>query len=273
MIGKQERHAGLRLVAGLLALLALLQLGCAAKAPRLLSSQDRDGLGTVGVTAARYPPQARIKGPGQTGGVAGIAVGGVGAAAATIAACLPNPLALITCPSLVLTMTALGASAGGVIGHQINARVSGSKIEAAGPDGLDDPRMQKVLRDRVIEQVGARRPSVAIDDPAPSGPADKPDYSVLAARGIDTVVEIALLELATEGRPAQGLSLALSSRIRVIRVASGAVIGEETFRYRSEGHPYEKWTDPESGVFRTTLERGYRSIADHVAEELTAGPR
>src|SRR4029079_11742761 len=124
--------------ARLCALLVVLHCGCAPTQPRLLSGQDRAQLGMVGVTTVRYAPRIDIKGPGQTGGAAGIAVGGVGAAAATLAACFPNPIALITCPSLLLTMTALGATAGGVIGHQINSHVTGSRIEAAGPDHLDD---------------------------------------------------------------------------------------------------------------------------------------
>jgi hypothetical protein len=255
-------------------MLVVLQAGCAPTQPRLLSWQDRERLGTVALTAARYAPETRIKGPGQTGGKAGIAIGGLGAAAATLASCL-NPLAILTCPSMLLTMTALGATAGGVIGHQINSRVSGSQIEAAGPENLDNPRTQLVLRDRVLQQARASTSTsyVAVDHPAPASPADRPDYRPLSARGIDTVVEVALLELSTEGRPVQGLSLALTSRIRVIRAASGAVIGEETFRYRSEPHPYDKWTDPEANVFRAALDLGYQSIAERVVGELTARQR
>jgi hypothetical protein len=265
----------MRLASCGLILLVALQSGCTPVQPRLLSGEDRERLGTVGITAARYAPETRIKGPGKAGGLAGLAVGGAGAAAATLAACLPNPIALLTCPSLLLTMTALGASAGGVIGHQINARITGSRIEAAGPDALDDPQAQLVLRDRVLLRARARAPAsyVAVDDPAPASPVDRPDYRPLSARGIDTVVEVALLELSTEGRPPQGLSLALTSRIRVIRAASGAVIGEEVFRYRSEAHPYEKWKDPEGNVFRTALDHGYQSIAERVAGELAGRQR
>jgi hypothetical protein len=114
---------------------------------------------------------------------------------------------------------------------------------------------------------------VAIDDPAPASRADKPDYRRLSGNGIDSVVEIALLELSTEGRPGQGLALAMASRVRVIRAASGAVIGEEMIRYRSDSHPYEKWIDKEGNIFRTALERGYQSIAERIAGELAAGPR
>ena len=174
------------------------------------------------MTAARYAPQTRIKGPGQTGGKAGIAIGGLGAAAATVASCL-NPIAILTCPTMVLTMGALGATAGGVIGHQINAQVTGSKIEATGPEDLNEPRTQTVLRDRVVAPARAKTPLdyVVVNDPAPATPADQPDYRALAASGIDTVVEVALLEVSTEGRPGRGLWLALNSRIRVVRTASG----------------------------------------------------
>jgi hypothetical protein len=269
-----ESGAGIRLAAWLCLLVAALQGGCAPLRPPLLPAHERERLGTVAVTAARYAPQTRIKGPGQTGGKAGIAIGGLGAAAATVASCL-NPIALLTCPTMVLTMGALGATAGGVIGHQINARITGSRIEAAGPEDLEDPRVQLALRDRIVYHSRATTslPYVAVDDPAPASPADKPDYRPLSASGIDTVVEVALLEVATEGRPAQGLWLALDSRIRVIRADNGAVIGEEVFRYRSEAHPYEKWKDPEGGIFRAALERGYQSIAERIAGELSAKPR
>lgn len=258
----------------LLAALMVLLGGCVPGQPRLLSGQDREELGTVAVVAARYPPRTRIKGPGQTGGKAGIAIGGLGAAAATLASCV-NPIAILTCPTMVLTMGALGATAGGVIGHQINAHVTGSRIEATGPEDLDDPRTQMVLRDRVVAHARAttRLEYVVINDPAPATPADKPDYRALSASGIGTVVEVALLDVSTEGRPAQGLWLAMNSRIRVISAASGAVIGEEILRYRSEAQPYEKWKDPEGNVFRAALERGYQTVAERVARELSARPR
>ncbi len=264
----------MRAIGYLSALLAVLQCGCAAAPPRLLSGPDKQQLGTVGVTAGRYAPDTRIKGPGQKGGKAGIAIGGLGAAAATVASCL-NPLAFLTCPTMVLTMGALGATAGGVIGHQINARATGSEIEAAAPDNVDDPRTQRALRDQVIRHARARTSLayVAIDDPAPASRTDKPDYRPLSGSGIDSVLEVTLLELSTEGRPMQGLFLAMTSRVRVIRASSGAVLGEEIIRYRSDAHPYEKWIDKDQSIFRTALERGYQSIAERIASELAAGPR
>ena len=263
-----------RFVAWCAVLLTALQCGCAAVAPRLLSESDKARLGTIAVTAARHAPDTRIKGPGQKGGKAGIAIGGLGAAAATVASCL-NPFAILTCPAMLLTMTALGATAGGVIGHQINARISGSEIEAAAPDDVDDPRTQLALRDWVIRHARGHTSLeyVPIDDPAPASRADKPDYRPLSGSGIDSVVEVALLELSTEGRPGQGLALAMTSRVRVIRVASGAVLGEEIIRYRSDAHPYEKWIDKDGNTFRTALERGYQSIAERIAGELAAGRR
>lgn len=264
---------GKRVVTWCAVLLGVLQCGCVAVAPRLLSEPDKARLGTIAVTTARYAPDTRIKGPGQKGGKAGIAIGGLGAAAATVASCL-NPLAFFTCPTMVLTMGALGATAGGVIGHQINARVSGSQIEAAAPDDVDDPRTQLALRDWVIRYARAHTSLdyVAIDDPAPASRADKPDYRSLPG-GIDSVLEVTLLELSTEGRPGQGLSLAMTSRVRVIRAATGAVIGEELIRYRSDAHPYEKWIDKDGHIFRAALEGGYQRIAERIAGELAARPR
>jgi hypothetical protein len=261
-------------VAWCVVLLTALQCGCAAVTPRLLSEPDKASLGTIAVTAARYAPDTRIKGPGQKGGKAGIAIGGLGAAAATVASCL-NPLAVLTCPAMLLTMTALGATAGGVIGHQINARLSGSEIEAAAPDDVDDPRTQLALRDWVIRYARGHTSLeyVPIDHPAPASRDDKPDYRPLSGSGIDSVMEVALLELSTEGRPGQGLALAMTSRVRVIRAASGAVLGDEIIRYRSDAHPYEKWIDKDGNIFRTALERGYQSIAERIAGELAARPR
>jgi hypothetical protein len=269
-----RRDLPARLLAWFFTAVAVLQSGCSAMQPRLLSAQDRENLGTVAVTSARYAPQTRIKGPGQTGGAAGIAIGGLGAAAATVASCL-NPVAILTCPTMVLTMGALGATAGGVIGHQINAHVTGAKIEATGPADLDDPRTQTVLRDRVVEHARSKTPLdyVAVNDPAPATPADKPDYRTLAASGIDTVVEVALLDVTTEGRPGGGLWLTMNSRIRVVRAANGAVIGDEIFRYRSDAHPYEKWKDPKENLLRAALEHGYQTIAERVAGELAAQRR
>jgi hypothetical protein len=255
-------------------LLAVLQCGCAATPPRLLSGPDKQQLGTIGVTAARYAPDTRIKGPGQKGGKAGIAIGGLGAAAATVASCL-NPVAFFTCPTMLLTMGALGATAGGVIGHQINARATGSEIEAAAPDDVDGAGTQLALRDQVIRHARAHTSLayVAIDDPAPASRGDKPDYRPLSGSGIDSVLEVVLLELSTEGRPMQGLALAMTSRVRVIRAASGAVIGEQIIRYRSDAHPYAKWIDKDQNIFRTALERGYQSIAERIAGELSARSR
>lgn len=261
-------------IAWLCALLLVAQAGCKTAPPRLLSVQDRESLGTIGVTTGRFAPNTQIKGPGQRGGKAGIAIGGVSAAAAAAASCL-NPLALITCPSMILMMGALGATAGGVIGHQIDARITGSGIAAAAPDNLDDPQIQIELRDRVIQHVRANTAYkyVAVDDPAPTSPADEPDYRALSGTGIDSVLEITLIELAMQGLPKQGLALAMTTRIRILRAANGAVMGEEIFRYRSDRHAYEKWTAKDAGLFRTALERGYQSLAERIAAELGAARR
>jgi hypothetical protein len=261
-------------MAWLCGLLLIVQSGCTAVPPRLLSLQDRESLGTIGVIAGRFAPKTQIKGPGQRGGKAGLVIGGVGAAAATIASCL-NPLAFITCPSMVLMMGALGATAGGVIGHQIDARITGSGIAAAAPGNLDDPGMQVALRDWVLRHVRANTAyaCVAVEDPAPASPTDQPDYRPLSGTGIDTVLEVTLLELTMQGRPMQGLALAMTSRIRIIRAVNGAVMGEETVRYRSAPHPYEQWTDRDADIFRAALEQGYQSLAERIAAELGATRR
>ena len=254
-------------------LLAALQCACAPLQPRIVAERDRENLGTIGVTVARYGPDVRIRGPGQRGGKAGILIGGLGAAAATIGACL-NPLAILTCPSMLATAAALGATAGGVLGHQIDSRITGSDIAAAAPDDLDGPQMQTALRDWTLRHVRtvSSREYVAVDDHAPRNRSERPDYRALAQRGIDTALELSLLELTMEGRPKQGLLLAMASRVRIVSTENGAIMGEGVVRYRSEAQPYERWTDREAQLFRRALESGFQHVAEIIARETATAP-
>lgn len=269
---RADRRRAARSLCGLA--LLLLQCGCSVLPPRLLSPDDRQSLGTIGVTAARYAPEVRIKGPGQRGGKAGIAIGGLGAAAATVASCL-NPFAILTCPTMVLAMGALGATAGGVVGHQIDARITGAGIAAAAPDHLDDVRTQIALRDRVVQHARANTPYafVAVDDSGPATRSDHPDYRSLSGSGIDTVLEVSVLDLTMEGRPRQGLFLAMASRVRIVRAASGAVVADEVLHYRSEAHPYERWAEKDARVFQSALESGFQHAAERISRELGGGGR
>jgi hypothetical protein len=71
-----------------------------------------------------------------------------------------------------------------------------------------------------------------------------------------------------EGRPGQGLFLAMANRVRIVRTADGAVLGGEVFRYRSEAHPYERWTDKDAALFRTAVEAGFQHAAERIARSL-----
>ncbi|MCC7483392.1 MAG: hypothetical protein IT529_00250 [Burkholderiales bacterium] len=252
--------------------LLIVQSGCAVTPPRL-TDHEKANLGTIAVAAGRSTPAVRIQGPGTSGGLAGVAIGG-GLGVAVAAGCTPQPLMVISCGTVLLLSTALGAAAGGLIGSQVESHVKGKQVTEASRLPLDGIEIQIALRERVIQRARETTPFsfVAVELPGSAPAAGESGYGTFPDRGIDTLLEIDVLDVGTRRGHGELLALTMSCRARVIRVADRAVLAEGVYRYRSDERTYEAWTDGDAEVLRTSLESAYAGLAEQIVMGLFAAP-
>ena len=155
---------------GLVAVVAAVGLwGCApAPPPKLPSETERAGFGTVGVVAARFPPQDMHLTDAVIGKDAG-AAGGAGKGAQNgarkawdegrdILNDLPpelRPIGLVIIPLFVVVGAAIGATVGAIDGaEQAIAKDAAEEIRVCISEVLMTPQIQRNARNRHAREIG-----------------------------------------------------------------------------------------------------------------------
>jgi hypothetical protein len=101
----------------------------------------------------------------------------------------------------------------------------------------------------------------------PGSPA--PDYATLAAKGVDTVLEVGISEIRTlkiKGSVDPNLRLVMSASARVIDARSGEALTERLAVYWGEMYSRSRWTQDASKLLREDIERGTDELADYALE-------
>ena len=256
-------------------LLLLGQVGCARHtAP--LSQEVRAGLGTVAVVPARFAAKTELQipakgGPAGTGrGAATGALKGMAIAAEAGRGCHGYDCAavILLIPAGGIIGALIGAIHGGVTAVPAVAVDDGLTELRSAVDGLD---LQATLRDRVLRAAEAQTCHALAVDIA-SGPGtleQKLGYQPLTADGIQTVLEISVLEFELKGPwdVNSELAIVMSVRARLVRTLDGALLHERTLDHRSMKRRFTDWAADGGGPFRGEREAALDLLAGQIVTE------
>ncbi len=215
-----SRVTGRRLLAGIAIALLVGQAGCArpVRVPKLGGAQ----LGTIGVVAGRFTPALTYKAPPK----GGAAASREGAAQGFRGALGSGNIFLMLGAPLAAGLTAIEGAATAQSAEEVES------AELALKTAFAELQLHGALRDQAGRLLEARmgRPAVILVDHGPDTADGFPDYSTLAAQGIQTVLELRVpaVGLRSLGRPVgnPGLQFAMLVRVRAV----DAVTGRELFR-------------------------------------------
>ena len=270
------RHAFLRLTVSIFAL----QSGCATTvAPPVPSQAVRDSMGVVAVVPARYAPQSNFliswrHKEGATGTQAALVAGGGAATVAALSSPLLGPFGVLAGVVWVGTATAYEAArtSEGIVPAKTAAEVESAISKAVA--GLD---VQGALAGRLASMVksGPRIRLAAVSAAGPDKPAARPDYAQLRAAGIDTVIEVAVMDIGFDGcithnwecRPPHLVHLFMRAQARLVRVADGTVPFEWPLEYKSGNHELTKWLTDGGRLLGEEFDQAYRALAERVYDE------
>ncbi len=275
-----------------LALLVLLApLGCAHYPLAPLSEGAQARLGTIGVVAARFPPEVDYRTPAR-GGAAGAAIGaakglgvGLGLGALGAAVCvLSMGFALPACAAPLMTPVltvgyAVDQATQGVSGEEVAAS------EGAIRTALATPTLQEALRDQVVRVAATRTPSsfVSLADQGPTQPSETSNYRHLASDGIDGVLELAVQQLALRslGSPGSGsiwsiraadlnpeLALVATTRLRVLKLTDGTELYSHTMEQRGRGATFTEWGANDAQRLREAVEQLTQELAAEIMRQV-----
>ena len=272
-------------------LVLLLAQGCATATPPAppLTEEVRASLGTIGLISVGPQLMADVSGPVGTGREAGRgalkggAIGGLGGAGVgAVAGLFTGPCA----PVFVPVFAGIGAVGGGVVGAGTGAIVRGvnaiptetaDSLEAALRAALAARDLPADLRQRVLGLVPGAPNRVVDLGAGSSDPSGPNDYSMLAANGIDSALEIRISEVVFDGEGGRNptFSLSIRAQIRLIRVADNEVLWmRDDIMFRGSEADVSVWTAAESYYLAmelgTNLERLAQQIRDAVFAETSA---
>ena len=275
----------------LLAVLSVLN-GCAGHQPPRLAEPDRARLGTIAVIAAEAPPEWSLAYPVPSGsGAAAVGIGaGLGIGALSGAVCFVTVgLAWQACGLAIWTPVMMVS--GGIEGGRKGVALA-EFVDAAASLELvaGESHVQEALRDEIVRLLRAgeeERAAAAWIGRGPATPDERRDYRVLAAEGVDTVVEVYVLDVRLERAPRPGvlqswygvspsfegiinpmLDLRMNARLRVIRASDGVELLTHTFERSEPGHDFAGWGRAGAQQLRLARSAAAHSLAREVIEAL-----
>lgn len=255
--------------------LALLagQAGCALKPlhrlHRLPSEEVRGQLGTVGVVSPRIAPEASVEGGKGTGAAKGAWLG----AASMIGGGLESgPAHGLLLGIALAPVAALVGGIYGAVAAEPASRVE--EAERALHKVLAELKVQETIRDLVLEvarvETGYQFVSLA---QRPATGEERVDYRSLVSEGIDTILEVGVSALGLEG-PFGVNVLVVEACARLIRTADGAQLyalppeGAHPLLFISRARKFVEWGAEDARPFREELDRGLRTLAEKMVEDL-----
>ena len=275
-----------RVVVSVVAIVPLLNWGCAVKRVIPPSAETRAQLGVIGVSSVADAPKTDVTGPtrggaaargalaaGKTGAVAG-ALPGLGVLAVS-SVFTPFPIVAGLLAAAGVGLTAAGGAAGGAVGGMGGAIYGAAKAlpaskgeELALRKAVADLALQDALRHRVLEVARERTSLTFVALPAEPGlPAVGP-----GAHGApDTILVVAFerLELTREGSEINApVALTAVAYGRLIRTADGGGLYRHTLTYRSAARPFAEWAADDAQTFRGALIEASNHIAGEIVDVL-----
>lgn len=251
--------------------LLVAQFGCATipVSPPPLSEEARAKLGTIGVVSAVFIPESNLF-PFAKGHISGAAKGlAVGTTAGIL---VPLSIPTITPPIFIILVaaSAITGAVGGIAAATPAEKVK--EVETALTSALRELRIQETLRDRLfrIASDQTRYNFVLIDKHCPTNKDQVVNYSFLAGKEIDTILELSVLTIDFEGlrRKDPLLSFSVTVRVKLICLADSSMLYANEFRYKSPERKLSYWLQNDARLFMEQLERAYQSLSEKIVDEL-----
>lgn len=267
------------------------QLGCAAKvAPPRPSDAVRAQVGAAGVVAAEFTPETDFSRPvpgKPLAAVVGMTSGfGVGLGSAVVCFGTYGQAALF-CGLAIWTPVMMGA--GVVEGVDKGVTVT-DWIESSRTLGraAAEPEAQETLRDTVIVAAAERQtvhPVVSLLEGGPREMKASASYRPIAATGLDSVLEVAVVRLELRRANAPGaprsygpapswekvfdpsLELIVEARARLVRVADDAVLFTRPYRYSGPRRTFVEWARDGAEPFREARHMALQRLGEEIASD------
>lgn len=244
-------------------------------APHLPSTQERAEFGTVGVTAARFAPRdvwlnhAEVR-DDEDPSVAAV-VGG-GTLGALFGAVMLGPGGVIALPFLI----PLGIAQAGENANRHNAMTisheAADMIETCIGGGLLSRDVPERARDRLVAATKRETDyaAVAVDGHGPLAPAATVSYRALAAQGIDTVLEVSILQAGLTGGFGDHLYLQpfLHAQIRLVRTADDSEVFQRQGWYSAAPRRLIELCADDARGLQSSLDQIYDTMAMAVVEDV-----
>jgi hypothetical protein len=143
--------------------------------------------------------------------------------------------------------------------------------EAVLGDVLKEMQVQEKMRDHILQiaQKQTRHSFVVLEGQGPITNDEELSYGSLSDRGIDTVLEVSVMNVELRGKleSYSPLRFFMTIRTRLIRVGDGEVFYVATLIYRSTEHRLD-WEDNDFKLFREESTRCYPIVAEKIVGEL-----
>ncbi len=279
-----------RLIALVLAISVALQPGCVAppqptkaqaqaKAPETYKGYEtrfQSGLGNVAVVAAAKMPYIAFSGfarskneaAGKTAGhTLGDCLSSTGKGGCSGEFCgLAFILMIAVCGVVVTPVAAVVGAVRAPSAEDIG------KSEAVMSRSLDAKLIQDELRDRVVADAriaGAKASALPIADTKAA--EERPDYTSLAADGVDTVLEVTLTQVFAKPE-SEGINpplpLVMKAHIRVVHTRDNSVVLADDFSYHGRRFSYTQWTENNAQKLAEALKTGYATLAQDITDRV-----
>lgn len=254
----------------MLALVTVLQAGCVAT-PKVPETQHQAGLGDVAVVASGPAPEISFEGFAHNKGV-----GAAKGAGATFLTCLGG-LGQGSCTGFVCGAFAVlwlgfcGAATvvGGTVGATVAPSGSESKAaEATMTSALDAKTIQNSLRIQVeLSAQGANRFLAPLSPQSMETASQQRDYRMLSAEGVDTVLEVALTRVGTQGGGINPpLQFYMQAHVRLVRTSDNSELTSDDYQYIGPSMKLDEWSANNANPLLKAIENGYEVLGAHIFE-------
>jgi hypothetical protein len=178
----------------------------------------------------------------------------------------------------VLVQLTVGAIAGVIDSAATNrkSRTAQRSDEVVSPK-LDAPLIQEALRDAIMTAANSDGVRLSIAPSVGIAEADDgPDYRSLAAKGVDTVLEVTLHQVFLEPNIDYSgkinldplLPLELQTHVRLIRTRDNSALLQEDYFYRGKRYQYTQWASHSGEKLMTGLNKGYAVLGRDITDRI-----
>lgn len=248
-----------------------IQLGCAHKPPiRHPSEQVRTKLGSIGVVSALFVPKVEFSTPakGRLRGALTGAAQGAGSMAGS-GAIYSDPYGLLLGLILAPVAGLIGGVAGGVLAEPA---VKVEKEEARLRNVLTDLKIQETMRNHFLRVAREKTnsPFVVLEEQGPVTPDEEINYCSLSGNGIDTVLEISVLNFGLKGSMGINppIEFFMNLRLKLIRTIDGEMVYVTTMRYEGKKLKFADWSANNAQSFREEFNLSYLNLSERIVDKL-----